>query len=133
MSTAVLSRRPKATSKRPIHKLTIDSPLGALFAAATDTGICFLEFANDRPDVDIRFELQNLFGGEVDSDPNEHLSKLDSELAGYFAGELKQFSVPLELTGTPFQKRVWNELLRIPYGETRSYEEIAVSIGQPKA
>jgi methylated-DNA-[protein]-cysteine S-methyltransferase len=55
------------------------------------------------------------------------------QLAGYFAGELKTFELPLALAGTPFQKRVWAELRRIPFGETISYLELARRVGNPKA
>jgi methylated-DNA-[protein]-cysteine S-methyltransferase len=51
----------------------------------------------------------------------------------YFAGELRSFDLPLELVGTDFQKRVWNELRNIPYGETRSYGQLAERIGAPRA
>ncbi len=51
----------------------------------------------------------------------------------YIRGERKEFQLPLRLNGTPFQKAVWNALLQIPYGETKSYQEIAVAIGNPKA
>lgn len=55
------------------------------------------------------------------------------ELQAYFGGELKSFDVPLEIVGTDFQKRVWNALLTIPYGQTRSYSQIASQIGSPRA
>jgi O-6-methylguanine DNA methyltransferase len=55
------------------------------------------------------------------------------QLQAYFAGELKSFDVPLEIAGTDFQKRVWNALRTIPYGQTRSYSEIAAQIGAPRA
>src|SRR5690349_8734427 len=55
------------------------------------------------------------------------------ELQAYFEGELKSFDVPLEIAGTVFQKRVWNALQTIPYGQTRSYSQIAAQIGAPKA
>lgn len=57
---------------------------------------------------------------------------LESELAEYFAGTLENFTVPLVFPGTPFQEIVWKELLAIPYGETRSYEELAAAVGVPK-
>jgi methylated-DNA-[protein]-cysteine S-methyltransferase len=56
-----------------------------------------------------------------------------AQLRAYFAGELRDFDLPLDMQGTAFQKRVWTELRRIPYGETRSYRDIAHSIGAPKA
>ena len=61
------------------------------------------------------------------------LREAERQLRAYFAGELRQFDLPLEPAGTPFQQRVWTELLRIPYGETRSYMEVARSIGAPAA
>lgn len=56
-----------------------------------------------------------------------------TQLQQYFAGKRMQFEVPIHNTGTDFQKRVWQELRQIPYGETRSYEEVAVAIGNPKS
>ncbi len=61
------------------------------------------------------------------------LAEARRELEAYFAGRLKVFSVPLAPRGTPFQQGVWSELVKIPYGETRSYRELAESIGQPAA
>jgi len=55
------------------------------------------------------------------------------QLRAYFAGDLRQFNLPLDLRGTDFQLRVWNQLLKIPYGETRSYSDIARAIHSPKA
>jgi len=54
-------------------------------------------------------------------------------MRAYFAGQLRRFELPLDLAGTEFQKRVWLELTRIPYGETRTYQEMASAIGAPKA
>src|SRR5262249_20776153 len=64
---------------------------------------------------------------------NEHLERLREELAGYFAGGLRSFSVPLVYPGSPFQRWVWEQLLLVPYGETRSYQELAAAIGNPAA
>ena len=61
------------------------------------------------------------------------LSRARTELAAYFAGTLREFTVPLEPTGTPFQLRVWEALRAIPFGVTRSYREVATRIGQPTA
>ena len=62
---------------------------------------------------------------------NAHLTKLKAELQEYFAGRLKKFSIPIVYPGTPFQQRVWTGLIEIPYGETRSYEELARIVGSP--
>ena len=55
------------------------------------------------------------------------------QLRDYFAGELREFHLPLDMVGSPFQKRVWNQLLAIPYGETRSYGQIAAALGDPNS
>ena len=64
---------------------------------------------------------------------DEHNAALAQELNAYFAGRLRQFTVPLDLRGTAFQLRVWEVLYGIPYGETRSYGEVAQAVGKPKA
>jgi methylated-DNA-[protein]-cysteine S-methyltransferase len=68
--------------------------------------------------------------------PNQRHSVLmeaERQLRAYFAGDLRRFELPLDLTGTPFQQRVWRELLKIPYGETRSYGQLARDVGAPAA
>lgn len=61
------------------------------------------------------------------------LSAAQEQLAAYFAGELRLFDLPLDLRGTDFQRRVWAQLLKVPYGETASYLEIALALGDPKS
>jgi O-6-methylguanine DNA methyltransferase len=61
------------------------------------------------------------------------MNQAANELLAYFAGNLRVFTVPLDMQGTDFQLRVWNQLLKIPYGETRSYAQVAEAIGRPKA
>lgn len=68
-----------------------------------------------------------------ESRSNPFLQRAVQQLHAYFAGELRDFDLPLDLQGTEFQKRVWRELCHIPYGETRSYSVIAACIGAPKA
>lgn len=109
------------------------APLGSLVAGATDEGICLLEFTDRRMLEAQLGAVQRLFEAPVVPGSNEHLEKLRGELAKYFAGSLREFSVPLVYPGTPFQRRVWKELLAITYGETRSYEQIAIAIGDPTA
>ena len=111
----------------------IESPLGPLVAAANEEGICLLEFT-DRRMLEAQFRtLRRLFKCAVVPGRNAHIQKLQSELDAYFAGRLKAFTVPLVYPGTPFQRRVWEELLRIPHGATRSYEEMAAAAGSPGA
>ena len=67
------------------------------------------------------------------NDAHPKLVEAARQLRAYFAGELREFHLALDLRGTAFQKRVWRELTAIPYGETRSYSEIAAAIGAPRA
>lgn len=71
--------------------------------------------------------------GGVRNDGNPVLREAVRQLRAYFAGELREFRLLLDLQGTDFQKRVWRQLVTIPYGETRSYSQIAAAIGSPKA
>ncbi len=71
--------------------------------------------------------------GATPNSGNPLLADAVRQLRAYFAGQLRDFELPLDLAGTEFQKRVWLELTRIPYGETRSYQEMARAIGAPKA
>jgi methylated-DNA-[protein]-cysteine S-methyltransferase len=59
------------------------------------------------------------------------MSSLADELRDYFAGRLREFSTPLHLVGTPFQRAVWDRLLQIPYGEVRTYGQVAAAVGRP--
>ena len=111
----------------------IKSPLGPLVAGATREGICLLEFT-DRRMLEAQFAaISRLFQCAVLPGKTAHLTLLEQELTGYFAGAVQSFSVPLVYPGSDFQRRVWKELLNIPYGETRSYEDIAVAVGTPAA
>jgi AraC family transcriptional regulator of adaptative response/methylated-DNA-[protein]-cysteine methyltransferase len=107
----------------------LESPLGPIVTAANDNGICLLEFTERRM-LETQFTaLKRLFSCAIVPGENGHLTQLKNELEAYFAGRLQQFSVPLVYPGSPFQVRVWNELLHIPYGKTCSYEELARRIG----
>jgi AraC family transcriptional regulator, regulatory protein of adaptative response / methylated-DNA-[protein]-cysteine methyltransferase len=110
----------------------LKSPLGPLLAGATVDGVCLLEFTDRRMLEAQLTTLRKLFELPIIPGTNQHLRQLESELETYFAGRLRKFSVPLAYPGTPFQRCVWEELLRIPYGETRSYEELAEVVGSPR-
>jgi AraC family transcriptional regulator of adaptative response/methylated-DNA-[protein]-cysteine methyltransferase len=77
--------------------------------------------------------VRTRFRSSVVPGTNEHLERLKHELSTYFAAQLMRFTIPLVYPGTPFEQRVWNELLSIPYGQTRSYEELADAVGVPGA
>ena len=109
------------------------SPLGPLVAGATAAGVCLVEYTDRRMLEAQIASVRRVFGAPVIPGSNAHLDRLQEEMAAYFAGSLRRFSVPLTYPGTPFQVRVWKQLLAVPYGETRSYEEMAAAVGQPRA
>ncbi len=126
---------PPGRSRRlePIVSSRLESPLGALEVAATSDGICLLEF-EDRRALPTQWKvLARRFGTPVVPGRNPHIEQLADELARYFAGGLRAFSVPLVIRGTPFQERTWRRLLKIPYGSTMSYEALARETGHPSA
>jgi AraC family transcriptional regulator of adaptative response/methylated-DNA-[protein]-cysteine methyltransferase len=111
----------------------VESPLGPLLTAANEAGICLLEFT-DRRMLEAQFDtLRKRFGCAIVPGNHRHTDQLREELARYFAGTLREFSVPLVYPGSPFQSQVWSQLLRIPYGQTRSYEDLARAVGTPAA
>lgn len=104
-----------------------------MHSGATDQGICFIEFI-DRMHLDK--ELTRL-GRELNAglEPGKHafLDLLEEQLNQYFAQTRTEFTLPLHLTGTAFQKSVWQTLLGIPYGTTWSYKQQAIQMNQPEA
>jgi AraC family transcriptional regulator of adaptative response/methylated-DNA-[protein]-cysteine methyltransferase len=123
----------KGRDSAAIHMTRLLTPLGPMVAGAVDEGICLLEFA-DRRMLETQFKrLKKHFAGRVVPGESDHIAQLDDELKRYFAGELKEFSVPLVYPGTDFQVACWDYLRKIPYGATRSYMEEAVAIGKPNA
>ncbi len=109
------------------------TPLGPMTLGATARGACLCEF-NDRRALEAeRAELERRFGAEFQGGTNEHLDLLARELAAYFEGSLRVFSVPLDAPGTPFEREVWERLARIPYAATTSYGAIARELGKPGA
>jgi O-6-methylguanine DNA methyltransferase len=104
------------------------------FPQSSPMCICIMRWTYGLRMLEAQFAaVRKLFGAPVIPGSNEHLELLQVELASYFAGSSRSFSVPLTYPGTPFQRRVWEQLLAIPYGETRSYQGLAVAVGEPKA
>jgi methylated-DNA-[protein]-cysteine S-methyltransferase len=100
------------------------SPAGPLFLAASNKGLVRLEFENRVQKLSPAIQLQ---------ESKSALARYVGELDEYFAGARREFSFPLDLRGTEFQLACWRALLEIPYGETRSYRDIALAIGHPHA
>ena len=123
----------EARGTAPIVATILPSPLGPLLAAATEHGLCMLEYADREKLPRQAADLSRFYGRPVIPGRNPHIARIERELTEYFGGERREFSVPLDLKGTEFQERVWKELLGIPFGETISYEELAARVGNPKA
>ena len=104
-----------------LYRDQLSTPLGTLTLEATDRGLSSVRFPTGA----------GLFSGQSLDNPT--ISQAKRELTDYFAGELKQFSVPLDWQGTAFQQSVWEALRHIPYGETVSYADVARAIGRPKS
>ena len=123
----------ESKNKTIINIVRFTTPLGPMFACATKEGLCLLEFT-DRKMLETEFkDLRKRLGAVILPGENDHLVRVQSELAEYFEGKRRQFTVALHTPGTDFQQSVWNVLREIPYGETRSYMQQAAAIGNPKA
>lgn len=107
-----------------LHFLRTSSPVGPLFLAASEKGLVRLEFESRVQNLNSKIELR---------ESRQALAPYLQQLEEYFAGQRREFSVPLDLRGTGFQRQCWRALLEIPYGETRSYGELARAIGHPQA
>ncbi|MCB2376878.1 methylated-DNA--[protein]-cysteine S-methyltransferase [Hymenobacter sp. BT635] len=131
---AVFGVAPTRSRQQQVINLTrLETPLGTMLACATRQGICLLEFTDRRM---LETELKDLarrLNATIVQSENPHFAQLRAELAEYFAGRRRQFSVPLHTPGTAFQQAVWQELTRIDYGTTRSYGQQAVAVGRPSA
>ncbi|HVO74170.1 MAG TPA: methylated-DNA--[protein]-cysteine S-methyltransferase [Ignavibacteriaceae bacterium] len=123
----------KSKDKNVVNIVRFTTPIGPMFAAATQKGVCLLEFT-DRRMLETEFkDLQKLFNAVILPGTNEYLDLLQQELKEYFEGNRRNFTVRLDTPGTEFQKTVWNELIKIPYGETVSYKHQAIKIKRPSA
>lgn len=117
----------------PLLYKHFDTELGAMIVISNPEGIVLLEFGDRRM---LETELNHLikhFRCPLLPGTNVHIQKAIEEVGLYLKGELKAFSVPMVWVGTDFQKRVWQGLMAIPYGEVRSYQEQAKAIGNPSA
>ena len=111
----------------------IDTPLGAMLAIANDEGLQLLEFV-DRPALETEIRtLQNQLGGVVVPGAHDNLVQIEQDVASYFSGESFEWQTNVALRGTEFERAVWRELLEIPPGQTRSYQQIADSVGRATA
>ncbi len=119
-----------------LDSITMESPVGPLFLAASPRGLVALEFDKRLPGQQtIRpnpRDLRNEATKHQFEESAEALQPYVRELEEYFAGDRREFTFPLDLRGTDFQVDCWRALLSIPYGETRTYADIARAVGRPQ-
>ena len=106
--------------------MEIDSPVGVLKLVANDISLIAVLWENETPN---RVRLAEL----IENKQHPILLETQKQLSEYFEGQRKVFDLPLDFEGTEFQQKVWQALLTIPFGETRSYKDVAEQIGNVKA
>src|SRR6056297_2555210 len=107
--------------KKQTYSIFFNSPLGIIEITGDDSSVSGIDFVDENMD-----DLP-------ENSESPALSKCASQREEYFSGKRKTFDVPLKLDGTTFQEKVWEALKEIPYGETRSYQDIAIMTGNPRA
>ena len=115
-----------------VHLQYYASPCGEIVLASVEDKLCLCDW-NEHPCAEKNMRrLVRLLNAEFVEETSAVLERTKIQLDEYFAGLRRTFDLPLHLVGTDFQKRVWNALLEIPYGETRSYKEIALKVDNLK-
>ena len=119
-----------------MHKLAyqiIASPVGDLIIGASEAGCCLVEYT-DRGSLDaVKKRIERRYKGVLVESENALLSFVRNELDQFFAGHLRIFTFPLDLKGSAFERKVWDTLLAIPFGQTTTYGNVAQSVGKPLA
>jgi len=130
----IMGSAPSKLGKNNVLKASwLDTPLGPMLSIANEEELYLLEFV-DRRGLEREIErLRQKTKSAIIPGQTKPINSIERELDLYFKGQLKEFKTPACWLGSPFQKRVWEELVKIPTGETRSYAEIAAAIGSPKA
>lgn len=118
---------------KTIYTSICASPCGNLVLGSHEGKLCFCVWENTERAAKIIGRVSYLLGAETTNKTDNVATQAIMQLESYFANELKDFSIPLLLIGTPFQKTVWAKLCQIPYGSTVSYLQIAQKMGSPKA
>jgi len=120
----------RAEEMAKVYYTVFSSPLGMIFLASTEKGVCRLEIGGDEAAF-VR-ELKERFGNEVFRD-YWFKTKAICQVEEYLAGERREFRLPLDIRGTEFQRKVWKAMRQIPYGQVKSYGELARQAGHPGA
>ena len=125
---------PSQSKNQSLVNITrLSTPLGQMYAGASEQGLCLLEFIDRKMIDDQIAQLQKQLRARFVTGVNQHLTALETQLAEYFAGKRRKFDIPLDVRGSEFQQKAWQALQQIPYGDTRSYQQQAVAIGNEKA
>jgi len=115
-----------------VYCTSFQSSIGTIYVASTDRGICKISLPRETKKDFIAWLHQHFDDNAVIESRSKNKVLID-ELSRYFKRRLVQFTLPLDDRGTPFQRKVWRELLRVPYGRTITYKELARKVGAPKA
>lgn len=119
---------------KKVYYSEVDTEIGILTVAKTDNGVCWINFGSNE---DTLYQLKAWTKRWLNTDQltksDNELSEVKNQLIDYFTGKRKVFDLSLDIYGTSFQKLVWENLLNIPYGEVRSYKDIAAIINSPKS
>ena len=110
-----------------------ESPCGVLMLGSFGDKLCLCDWQVEKHRDQVDRRLKRILNAEFEEETSEVIEKAVEQLDEFFAGRRREFDVPLLFVGTDFQKTVWNELLKIPFGKTISYGEMARRIGMPKA
>src|SRR5262245_17515110 len=119
-----------------LHYTRLETDIGPIFLAATDKGLCSLRLLYNAPEQEAREALGDLEDRFPDVEPREDgkaLATLAAQVRSVIAGEAKSSTIPLDMAGTDFQHKVWRALIRIPWGRTCTYAELARKAGLPRA
>lgn len=109
------------------------SPCGVLLIGSFGNRLCLCDWQSGRRTDVVRNRLKQILNTEFEEGSSPVIELAKKQLDEYFTGERREFDIPILFVGTDFQKRVWNELLKIPYSKTISYGDLAKRIGRPKA
>lgn len=119
--------------KNIIKTKRYESPCGILLLGSSDGELCLCDWQVEKHSDQVDRRLKRMLKAEYEDGTSEVIEETVQQLDEYFAGRRKEFDIPLLFVGTGFQKKVWNELLNIPYGQTISYREMSHRIGMPNS
>jgi methylated-DNA-[protein]-cysteine S-methyltransferase len=114
-----------------VYCTSFDSKIGLIYVASTDRGVCKISVPRQTKKDFLRWLNENFDDSEV-VDNKSRNKEIIEQLGRYFNGRLAKFTCPVDMHGTPFQTRVWKELVKIPYGTTISYKQLAKRVGATK-